>query len=132
MEEIVKFLKDCNTFYLATAEENGQPHVRPFGAVCVFEGKLYIVTNNQKNVFAQILKNPKIEISGIAHGKWIRLEAEAIHDTRREAREAMMNENEAVLSSMYTVDDGLMEVLYLQNVTASICSFVADPEVYKF
>ena len=132
MKEVVQFLKDCKTFYLATAEENGQPHVRPFGAVCEFEGKLYIVTNNQKKVFAQMLKNPKIEISGMAKGKWIRLEAEAIHDARREARAAMLEENTAALSSMYAVDDGLMEVLYLQNATASICSFVAEPEVIKF
>ena len=43
MKEVYEFLKNCGTFYLAT-EENGQPHVRPFGAVCEFEGKLYIVT----------------------------------------------------------------------------------------
>ena len=35
------------SFYLATVEGD-QPHVRPFGAVCEFEGKLYIVTNNKK------------------------------------------------------------------------------------
>ncbi len=34
-------------FYLATVEGD-QPHVRPFGAVCEFEGKLCIVTNNKK------------------------------------------------------------------------------------
>ena len=132
MERVAHFLKDCKTFYLATAEESGQPHVRPFGAVCVFEGKLYIVTNNQKKVYAQMLKNPKIEISGMAHGKWIRLEAEAIHDARREARVAMMEDNTAALGSMYTVDDNLMEVLYLQNATATICSFTAEPEVIQF
>ena len=43
MERVAHFLKDCKTFYLATAEESGQPHVRPFGAVCMFEGKLYEV-----------------------------------------------------------------------------------------
>ena len=47
MNEVAEYLKSCGTFYLATSEE-GQAHVRPFGAVCVFEGKLYIVTNNQK------------------------------------------------------------------------------------
>lgn len=47
MKEAYEFLKNCGTFYLAT-EENGQPHVRPFGALCEFEGKLYIETNNQK------------------------------------------------------------------------------------
>ena len=32
MKEVYEFLKNCGTFYLAT-EENGKPHVRPFGAV---------------------------------------------------------------------------------------------------
>lgn len=132
MEEVVKFLKACQPFYLATVGEDGQPHVRPIGCVCVFEDKLYIITSNQKKVYAQMLKNPKIEISGMAHDKWIRLEAEAYHDARREARVAMMDDNYAKLSSRYTVDDGLMEVLYLKNVTVAICSFVTEPEIYKF
>ena len=42
MNDVVKYLQECGTFYLATVEGD-QPHVRPFGAVCEFEGKLYIV-----------------------------------------------------------------------------------------
>ncbi|WRS27737.1 pyridoxamine 5'-phosphate oxidase family protein [Oscillospiraceae bacterium MB08-C2-2] len=131
MEETLEFLKKCGTFYLATNEGN-QPRVRPFGAVCAFEGKLYIVTNNQKKVFAQMQKNPKVEISGMAGGQWIRLEAEAIHDSRREVRAAMLADNEETLSRMYSADDQLMEVLYLQNATATICTFAGEPEEYRF
>ena len=131
MEEVLQFLKDCKTFYLATVEGD-QPRVRPFGAVCGFEGKLYFTTNNQKKVFVQMQKNPKIEISGMAHGKWIRVEAEAVNDTRREARVAMMEDNKAALSSMYSVDDGIFEVLYLKNATATIYSFTAEPREIKF
>lgn len=47
MKEAYDFLRDCGTFYIAT-EENSQPHVRPFGAISDFEGRLYIETNNQK------------------------------------------------------------------------------------
>ena len=36
------FLKDCGVCCLATAEGN-RPRVRPFGAVCGFEGKLCII-----------------------------------------------------------------------------------------
>ena len=97
MKEVYEFLKNCGTFYLAT-EENGQPHVRPFGAVCEFEGKLYIVTNNQKKVYQQMLKNGKVEICGMNQGKWIRVEGTVKEDLRREARVAMMEENTAVLS----------------------------------
>ena len=128
MKEAYEFLKNCGTFYLAT-EENGQPHVRPFGAVCEFEGKLYIVTNNQKKVYQQMLKNGKVEICGMNKGKWIRVEGTVKEDLRREARVAMMEENTAALSSMYSVDDNLMTVLYFENGTATIYSFTEEPKV---
>ena len=131
MNEVVDYLKSCGTFYLATADGD-QPHVRPFGAVCEFEGKLYIVTNNRKKVYAQMADNAKIEICGMQKGTWIRIEAEAAHDSRREARVAMMDANKAALSSMYTVDDNLMEVLYLKNATATIYSFTAEPRIITF
>ncbi len=130
MNETLEFLKSCGTFYLATVEGD-QPRVRPFGAVCEFEGKLYIVTNNQKDVYNQMLKNGKVEISGMSKGKWIRVTGTAKLDERREARVAMMEANSS-LSSMYNVDDNLMVVLYLENVTSTICSFTEEPKTYTF
>ncbi|MBQ8971565.1 MAG: pyridoxamine 5'-phosphate oxidase family protein [Clostridia bacterium] len=130
MEKALKFLKDCGTFYLATVEGD-QPRVRPFGAVCAFEDKLYIITNNQKPVFKQMQKNPKIEISGMAGGKWIRLAAEAVRDERREAKKAMLDAN-AGLRNMYNEDDGIVEVLYLKNAAATIASFSEAPESWTF
>ena len=47
MEEVFKFLKKCGVFYLAT-EEGNQPRVRPFGAINIYEGKLYIQTGKSK------------------------------------------------------------------------------------
>lgn len=130
MNEVLEYLKSCGTFYLAT-EENGQPHVRPFGAVCEFEGKLYIVTNNQKNVYRQMKANGKVEICGMHKGTWIRVEGVVKEDTRREARVAMMEDNKASLSRMYTVDDNLMTVFGFERGTATIYSFTADPKVIK-
>ena len=75
MDEILAYLKNCGTFYLATTEGD-QPRVRPFGAVCAFEGKLYICTNNRKKVYHQMLENPKVEISAADKGSWLRLSAE--------------------------------------------------------
>lgn len=109
--------------------DGGQPHVRSFGAVCEFEGKLYIVTNNQKKVYQQMLQNGKVEICGMSKGRWIRVEGTVKEDLRREARVAMMEENTAALSSMYTVDDNLMTVLYFENGTATIYSFTEAPKV---
>ena len=130
MNEVLEYLKSCGTFYLATSED-GQAHVRPFGAVCEFEGKLYFVTNNQKKVYQQMKKNGKVEICGMHKGTWIRVEGEVKEDTRREARVSMMHDNEAALGSMYTVDDNLMTVFYYEHGTATIFSFTSDPKLIE-
>ena len=130
MNEVLEYLKACGTFYVATCEGD-QPRVRPFGAVCEFEGKLYIVTNNRKNVYRQMKQDGKIEICGMHNGTWMRVEGTVTEDTRREARVAMMDANGAALSSMYSVDDGLMTVFRIESGTATVYSFTAEPKTYE-
>ena len=130
MREVLEYLKECGVFYVATNEQ-GQPRVRPFGVVADFEDKLYISTNNQKDLFKQMQENPKIEISGMKNGTWIRVEAIVVRDNRKEAREKMLADNPS-LEEMYAADDGKMEVLYLQNATATISSFTDEPKVITF
>ena len=127
MKKAYEFLKNCGTFYLAT-EENGQPRVRPFGALCEFEGKLYIETNNQKKVYQQMAKNGKVEICGMYEGKWIRIEGTVKEDLRREARVVMLEENPA-LKPLCSVDNNTMTVFYFENGTATIYSFTEEPQV---
>ena len=130
MEEVLKFLQEAKTFYVATIDGN-QPHVRPFGAVCGFEGKLYLITNNQKDVYKQMMANPKVEISATIDDRWIRLCAEVVLDDRREARKAMLDSMPS-LRSMYNEDDGLAVALYLKNATATFCSFTSEPVTCNF
>lgn len=130
MEEALEYLKACGTFYLAT-NEDGQPRVRPFGAVCGFEGKLYFVTNNQKDVYRQLKADGRVEICGMSKGSWMRAAGEVTEDTRREARVAMMDANEKALSSMYTVDDGLMTVFRFERGTATTYSFTTEPKAVE-
>ena len=131
MKEVYEFLKQAGTFYLATVDGD-QPHVRPFGALNVFEDKLYLITSNQKAVYAQITANPKAEITGMTpDGKWIRLTAELVRDGRDEAVASMLDANPG-LKGMYSVGDGIVEVLYLRNATATICSFTDAPVSYSF
>ncbi len=39
MERVLKFLKEAETYYLATVEGN-QPRVRPFGTAHIFDGSI--------------------------------------------------------------------------------------------
>lgn len=130
MHEVAEFLRACGTFYIATVEGN-QPRVRPFGALDEFEGKLYLVTNNAKPVFAQLTSNPLTEICAMnPDGRWIRIAGKSVVDPRREAREHMLKSNPG-LGRMYAADDGLMEVFYLKNAVAVISSFTAAPQTIK-
>lgn len=130
MKEVYEFLKQCGTYYLATVEGD-QPRVRPFGTVDLFEDKIYIQTGLVKPVAKQLAANPKVEISAMTGGKWIRVAAEAVLDERIEAQEHML-EAYPSLRGMYQPGDGNTAVYYLKNGTAQICSFADAPVEIKF
>lgn len=131
MKEVLDYLLENPTFFIATVDGD-QPRVRPFGAVCEFEGKLYFCTNNKKSVFAQIKTNPKVEICAMGtKGDWIRVEAEAIADDRDTARESMLEANPSI-KNMYSIGDGIYEVLYLKDATATFYSFGGAPKTVTF
>jgi uncharacterized pyridoxamine 5'-phosphate oxidase family protein len=126
MEQVVKFLNECGLFYLATAKE-GQPYVRPFGAISVHNEKLYICTNNTKECFKQMAENPKVEISATLKTEWIRINGEVKVDPTKEAKQAMLDQNPS-LKEMYSIEDGIFEVLYFEKGTATIYGFGKEAE----
>ncbi len=130
MEKVVKFLKEAETYYLATVDGD-QPRVRPFGTVNVFEGKLYIQTGKVKDVSKQIHKNPKVEICAFKNGEWLRVAGELKEDERIEAKQAMLDAYPS-LQGMYSADDGNTEVFYFTNATATFSSFTGAPETVNF
>ena len=131
MDEVLKFFKDNPTYFLATVDQNGNPQVRPFGTMAKYEGKLYIQTGNVKNVFKEIMAHPRVAICGFDGQHWVRIDADAIQDDRVEARKAVLDEYPE-LQSMYAPDDGNCEVLYLENATATFCSFTEEPRTVAF
>lgn len=132
MNEVFEFLTENPTFYLATIDGD-QARVRPFGAVAKFEDKLYLGTNNTKDVFKQLTANPKVEVSTTSKkGEWIRLSGNAVVDPRPEAKNAMLEAN-PMLKKMYSIDDGIFEVFYLTDAVAVFNSFGSnEPKVVKF
>ena len=123
MERVEKFLKEAETYYLATLEGD-QPRVRPFGTVHIFEDKV-------KDVSKQIHANPKVEICAFKNGEWLRVAGELVEDDRREARQSMLDAYPS-LQKMYSADDGNTEVFYFKHATATFSSFTHEPEVVKF
>ncbi|MBR6923914.1 MAG: pyridoxamine 5'-phosphate oxidase family protein [Oscillospiraceae bacterium] len=130
MERVLQFLKEADTYYLATVEGD-QPRVRPFGTAVMFEGKIYIQTGKSKNVSKQLHINPKFEICAFKGGEWIRIAGTLVEDDRREARQAVLDDYPQ-LQSMYSADDGNTEAFYIKDAVATISSFTKAPEIIKF
>jgi uncharacterized pyridoxamine 5'-phosphate oxidase family protein len=132
LREVYDFLKGCANYYLATVEGN-QPRVRPFGSLAIFEGRLYFQTGKVKDVSKQMSANPKIEICAYdGKGNWVRVQAVAVEDERREAKQFLLDAHPE-LKGMYSADDGNTQVLYLRNAVARFHSFSGgEPKVVEF
>ncbi len=131
MEEVLEFLKKCGTYYLATADEDGQPRVRPFGTIHLFERRLYIETGKSKDVSRQMMAHPGIELCAFDGSQWLRVRARAVEDDRREARVSLLDAYPE-LSPMYSPDDGNTQVFYLENAEATFSSFTSAPRTVRF
>lgn len=130
IERVCKFLKEAETYYLATVEGD-QPRVRPFGTANIFEGKLYIQTGKVKPTSKQLLANPKAEICAFHNGVWVRVAGELIEDDRVEARKSMLDAYPN-LRGMYDENDNNTQVFYFRSAVATFSSFTAAPEVAEF
>ena len=130
MEEVLKFLKECGYYFIATIDGD-KPRVRPFGTAEIYEGKLYIQTGKMKNVSKPIEANPNVEICAFKDGKWIRISGNLIRDDRVEAKKYMLDMNPD-LRSMYNENDDNTEVLYFEKGIATISSFTEEPKTIEF
>ena len=130
MERVCSFLKEAQTYYLATVDGD-QPRVRPFGTIHIFEGKLYIQTGRVKDVAKQLAANPKAEICAFKDGVWLRVSGELVDDDRIEAKKSMLDAYPS-LRAMYDPEDENTEVLYFKNAKATFSSFTAAPETVEF
>lgn len=48
MKETYEFLKDAGIFYLATVDEEGNPRVRPFGALAYVNDTIFLLLQRKR------------------------------------------------------------------------------------
>ena len=65
------------------------------------------------------------------NGSWIRIAAELVEDENHDVKVAML-EKMPTLKAMYSADDENMQMFWLKDATATICSFTSQPEVISF
>ena len=121
MNETYKFLKE-NTQVNYVATINGdKPSLRPFGDPFTYDGKIYVLTNKQKNVSKQIANNNNVCIVAYDETNWIRINCQLVDDSNNiDAKKAALQEFDWAEDAGYTLDNPNFQILYMNNVDSTI------------
>lgn len=131
MKKVVEFLNENPVQYLATVGRDGKAKCRPFMFSGEIDGKLWFCTNNQKDVYKDMLENPEIQISvSSPKYEWIRLSGKAVFKNDMEVKKICI-ENPIVKSQYKTADNPIFEVFYIENPHGVIADFSGNPP-YEF
>ena len=79
MQKIDDLLSSAGAFFLATVDGD-QPKLRPLGAHHVVDGKVWLGVGEFKNVYRQLVANPKCEVVALQPdgAKWLRWTGRAV------------------------------------------------------
>ncbi len=121
MNETFNFLKE-NTKVNYVATLNGdRPSCRPFGDPILFNNKIYILTNKEKNVSKQIAINNHVCIVAYDNNNWIRINCVLIDDSSNvEAKKAIIKEFDWAEEAGYTLDNPNFQVIYISDASSMI------------
>ena len=118
MSRINDFLTEAGVFFLATVDGD-QPKLRPLGAHFEMDGKVLFGVGDFKDVYKQLIANPKTEIvAAKPDGHWLRYTGRAVFETdekyAKSALEAMPR-----LKDIYNEQTGhKMMMFHLEDATA--------------
>ena len=121
-EEIMQFLKDNPTFYLATVD-GYLPRVRPLGFAMRYNGHLCLGIGKHKAAYKQLLDNTNLELCACNdRGEWLRIQGTANFDNTPEAQEAAFLQMPQ-LADIYNEESGLkLGIVYLDHLSAKLFS----------
>ena len=121
MIETFKFLKENTKVNYVATIDGDRPSLRPFGDPILFDNKIYIITNKQKNVSKQIAKNNNVCIVAYDNENWIRIKCQLIDDSNNiDAKKAVLEEFDWAEEAGYTLDNPDFQVLYIANAETTI------------
>lgn len=134
MNETYKFLKENTQVNFVSTINDGKPSCRPFGDPVLFDNKIYVLTNKQKNVSKQIAINNNVCIVAYDEENWIRINCKLIDDSNNiDAKKAIINEFDWAEEAGYTLDNPDFQALYIANANVTIAD--SDGNIissYKF
>ena len=128
MKEVIEFLTQSPTLYLATVGQDGKPKNRPFGFMMEKGGRLYFCTANIKPVFKELQNNPYVELCACSPDFcWIRLSGRAVFSDDIAIKNEILEKSPMVKKLYGTGDNPIFEIFYLEDAKAVIADFSGNP-----
>lgn len=122
MKETYEFLKEKTKVNYVATIDGDRPSCRPFGDPVLFDGKIYVLTNKQKNVSKQLNINNSVCIVAYDNENWIRIHCKLVDDSNNmDAKKAMIEEFDWMEEAGYTLDNPNFQILYLSDAVSTIC-----------
>lgn len=128
-QEALALLEKGKYVFLATCDGD-QPRVRPFGFMGgQHDGKLWFCTATNKDVYAQLRRNPKLELAVTTTPDMLtlRIAGVAVFEDNREVKEAVLKKSELVRSIYKTADNPVFAVFFIDQGTGSITDMQGNP-----
>lgn len=122
-QTIVDYLTSVPAWYLATTDGD-QPHVRPFSFAAEQDGKIWFCTATTKDVYRELQKNPKFELTAWKPGSgWVILRGHAdLHDeANAEVRQAGFDHMVGLGESYNGACDPVLTFFSFTQAQAWIC-----------
>jgi len=123
IKDVADYLDRVGLQFMATIGLDGKPKVRPMQYMILDDNKLWFCTNCKKEVYAELMANPSLELCGCKleadeiQTPWIRFQAEAVFEERQDIRYAII-EKSSIVNALYKDkrDNPIFKVFYLKNI----------------
>ena len=127
-EKVVEFLEKNSMNGCLATEDNGVPHVRPWGFMCEHDGKLWFCTSNKKDAYRQMAKNPKVEFSYSSPDYvTVRISGSVVFTGSLEMKQRVLDASPMVKGLYKSADNPVFEVFCLEHGTVIIADFSGNP-----
>ncbi len=128
MSKINDFLNEAGVFFLATVDGD-QPKVRPLGLHMEVDGKILFGVGDFKEVYKQMVKNPKVEIvASKQDGHWLRYTGKAVFETDEKYANAAL-EAAPHLKAIYNEQTGnKMMMFHIEDAVARDIQVMGEGE----
>ncbi len=130
IEKINEFLNEAGVwFFLST--DGDQPKGRPFRFHLLQNDKLYFGTGTFKKVYAQIQKNPHVEILAVNGSEFLRYDGDVVFEETDDIANAVL-EAAPQMQKVYNDQTGYkLGIFHLENGKAEICTMMGQKEAFE-